>query len=136
MTEPTVSPTFADYEPKPFFCELTGSRGGDTAALARIRNRFAGLDIATLMQRAREAENELFNLGITFTVYSEAEGSIDRAWPFDIIPRTISLKEWRGIERGLVQRVKALNHFIDDVYHGKSRTTLATKSLLRASSLS
>jgi uncharacterized circularly permuted ATP-grasp superfamily protein len=56
-------------------------------------------------------------MGITFTVYNESEGTIDRAWPFDIIPRIIDKKEWVSIEAGLKQRVKALNLFIDDLYH-------------------
>lgn len=56
-------------------------------------------------------------MGITFTVYSEEEGSIDRAWPFDIIPRIIDKNEWNQIELGLKQRVHALNLFIDDLYH-------------------
>lgn len=56
-------------------------------------------------------------MGISFTVYTEEEGSIDRAWPFDIIPRVIPRSEWRQIEKGLKQRVKALNLFIDDLYH-------------------
>ena len=54
-------------------------------------------------------------MGISFTVYSE-EGNIDRAWPFDIIPRTIDAREWRVIEKGLKQRLTALNLFISDVY--------------------
>ena len=56
-------------------------------------------------------------MGITFTVYHEQDGSIDRAWPLDIIPRTISRKEWQKIEAGLMQRAAALNLFIDDIYH-------------------
>ena len=56
-------------------------------------------------------------MGITFTVYSQQGGSIDRAWPFDIIPRIIAKAEWELIEAGLKQRVQALNLFIDDVYH-------------------
>ena len=56
-------------------------------------------------------------MGITFRVYTEEEGSIDRAWPFDIIPRLIPRKEWDQIEAGLKQRVHALNLFIDDLYH-------------------
>jgi uncharacterized circularly permuted ATP-grasp superfamily protein len=59
-------------------------------------------------------------MGITFTVYSEEEGSIDRAWPFDIIPRIIPGSEWVQVERGLKQRVRALNRFIDDIYHGQN----------------
>ena len=54
-------------------------------------------------------------MGITFTVYSEGQ-NIDRAWPFDIIPRVIPATEWAKIERGLTQRLTALNHFIDDIY--------------------
>lgn len=63
------------------------------------------------------AETAIHVMGITFTVYSEEEGSIDRAWPFDIIPRILDKKEWGQIEKGLKQRVKALNMFIDDLYH-------------------
>jgi len=55
-------------------------------------------------------------MGITFTVYSEGE-NIDRAWPFDIIPRVIPASEWAEIDRGLRQRLTALNMFIDDLYH-------------------
>ena len=55
-------------------------------------------------------------MGITFTVYSDGQG-IDRAWPFDIIPRVIDAAEWRDVEAGLVQRLTALNRFIDDLYN-------------------
>jgi uncharacterized circularly permuted ATP-grasp superfamily protein len=55
-------------------------------------------------------------MGITFTVYSEG-AMIDRAWPFDIVPRIIPANEWRKTEAGLKQRVQALNLFIDDLYH-------------------
>jgi uncharacterized circularly permuted ATP-grasp superfamily protein len=55
-------------------------------------------------------------MGVSFTVYTE-EGNIDRAWPFDIVPRTISAKQWRTTAAGLEQRLKALNLFINDLYH-------------------
>jgi uncharacterized circularly permuted ATP-grasp superfamily protein len=58
-------------------------------------------------------------MGITFTVYSD-KGNIDRAWPFDIIPRLIEYQEWKKIEAGLQQRLKALNYFINDVYNEQS----------------
>jgi uncharacterized circularly permuted ATP-grasp superfamily protein len=59
-------------------------------------------------------------MGITFTVYSEGEeGGIDRTWPFDIIPRIISAREWKRVDAGLKQRVKALNMFIADIYGKK-----------------
>lgn len=66
-------------------------------------------------QRKMAAELAIMEMGITFTVYSD-EGNIDRAWPFDIIPRIIDVKEWQKIEQGLKQRLTALNCFISDVY--------------------
>jgi uncharacterized circularly permuted ATP-grasp superfamily protein len=67
-------------------------------------------------QRVKESEIEILERGITFTVYSDA-GNIDRAWPFDIIPRVIAKREWDRTERGLIQRINALNHFIQDIYN-------------------
>ena len=55
-------------------------------------------------------------MGISFTVYSE-ETNIDREWPFDIIPRTISASDWKNVSKGLAQRLRALNRFIDDIYN-------------------
>ena len=66
-------------------------------------------------RRKVAAELAILEMGISFTVYSD-EGNIDRAWPFDIIPRIISTKEWRAVEKGLKQRLTALNCFIADVY--------------------
>ena len=66
-------------------------------------------------KRKIAAELAIMEMGISFTVYSD-EGNIDRAWPFDIIPRIIDAREWRIIEQGLKQRLTALNCFISDVY--------------------
>ncbi len=65
--------------------------------------------------RKLSAELAIQEMGISFTVYSD-KGNIDRAWPFDIIPRIIDAQEWSRIEEGLKQRLKALNCFISDVY--------------------
>jgi uncharacterized circularly permuted ATP-grasp superfamily protein len=70
-----------------------------------------------IQERQTAAELAIKQMGITFTVYSEQNGSIDRNWPFDIVPRIIPLQEWQKVERGLIQRVQALNLFIDDLYH-------------------
>ncbi len=83
-----------------------------------IRDRLSALSIEELRRRAADAEAELYNLGITFTVYSD-EDAIDRILPFDVIPRVLSASEWRQIESGVVQRVTALNLLLDDVYHGQ-----------------
>jgi len=69
-----------------------------------------------LVDRQEAAELAIASMGISFTVYSE-KGNIDRAWPFDVIPRVISLQEWEKVSEGLVQRLRALNLFIDDLYH-------------------
>jgi uncharacterized circularly permuted ATP-grasp superfamily protein len=106
----------ADGQADPYYCELYGDRGKRIAQLERVRERLKNLDISTLVSRAREAENELFNLGITFTVYSDKD-AIDRILPFDVIPRVLTAGEWQIIETGVVQRVKALNLFLWDIYH-------------------
>lgn len=71
-----------------------------------------------LVARRESVDAAIMAMGITFTVYSDA-GNIDRAWPFDIIPRTLSSKEWARIDAGLKQRLTALNLFIDDLYNGQ-----------------
>jgi uncharacterized circularly permuted ATP-grasp superfamily protein len=68
-----------------------------------------------LLERQQAAELAIRTMGITFTVYSEA-GDIDRAWPFDVIPRVISTGEWADITAGLIQRLTAINLFIGDLY--------------------
>jgi uncharacterized circularly permuted ATP-grasp superfamily protein len=68
-----------------------------------------------LQERQRVAESAIRAMGITFTIAAEG-GNIDRAWPFDVIPRVISTQEWKGIAAGLVQRLTALNLFIADLY--------------------
>jgi len=73
-----------------------------------------GLD--EVRERQRVSDLEILTMGISFTVYSDGE-NIDRAWPFDIIPRLIDGAEWSVVERGLAQRLRALNRFIDDIYN-------------------
>jgi uncharacterized circularly permuted ATP-grasp superfamily protein len=105
----------ADYDRNGFFCELTSLRDGHGEEVAAIRHRLAGVDEAELRRRAADAERELFNLGITFTVYSDKD-AIDRILPFDVIPRIITAREWADLEAGVVQRVQAINLFLQDVY--------------------
>jgi uncharacterized circularly permuted ATP-grasp superfamily protein len=70
---------------------------------------------AELLERQQAAELAIRTMGITFTVYAESV-NVDRAWPFDVIPRVISSQEWATINAGLVQRLTAINLFIDDLY--------------------
>ena len=114
MTERLDDP-FTSYDAGAYFCELT-ARPGDGGAIERIRRRVSSIGLDALRTRAAGAEHDLINLGITFTVYSEAE-AIDRILPFDCLPRIITASEWRRIEAGVKQRVQALNCFLADIYH-------------------
>ena len=99
------------YDPQGFYCEMLGS-----PASAAVRERLSCLSIDALKERAAAANAELYNLGITFTVYSDAK-TIDRILPFDVLPRVLSAAEWRHLESGIVQRITALNLLLDDIYH-------------------
>lgn len=74
------------------------------------------LDVAALQQKDRLAGELFMNQGITFTVYSDNAG-IERIFPFDIIPRIITGLEWDHVEKGIKQRLRALNLFLKDIYN-------------------
>ncbi len=99
-----------------FYDELIDRNGAPRAGARQLANHLAGLSARKLKNRQQEADRAIIEMGISFTVYTEGE-NIDRAWPFDIIPRTIAAAEWQRIDQGLRQRLRALNHFIDDVYN-------------------
>ena len=96
--------------------ELIDDNGEPRAAAAAVVQQLQELGLSELQQRQDLAELDIVGMGITFTVYSDGRG-IDRAWPFDIIPRVIAADEWRRVELGLMQRLRAINAFIDDPYH-------------------
>lgn len=96
--------------------ELLAPDGSPRPAAAALLELLAQLEHSELQERQTLAEIDILTMGITFTVYSDGKG-IDRAWPFDIIPRVIAASEWRRIELGLKQRLRAINAFIDDLYH-------------------
>src|SRR5215467_12808303 len=99
------------YDPQGFYCEMLQS-----AASRVVRERLSRLSIEALKQRAGNANAELYNLGITFTIYSDAK-TIDRVLPFDVIPRILSGGEWQQLETGIIQRITAINLLLDDIYH-------------------
>jgi len=77
---------------------------------------FNQLDVASLQQKEKLAGELFMNQGITFTVYNDDAG-IERIFPFDIIPRVLTGREWKLIEDGLKQRLRALNLFLKDIYN-------------------
>ena len=103
------------YDPADHFDELIAVPGRPRPAAGGLTQYLRALSDVDLADRKAAAELAIVEMGITFTVYSEGQ-NIDRAWPFDIIPRVIPASEWAHIERGLTQRLTALNHFIDDIY--------------------
>lgn len=103
------------YSPGETYDELITPSGKARPGAGKVIQYLKSLSDEELTERREAAELAMQVMGITFTVYSE-EGGIDRVWPFDIIPRIINSREWSRIETGLIQRVKALNMFIADIY--------------------
>lgn len=94
----------------------------DTAAVreqySKVMQFLNQLSIEELNKKEELAKRLFMSQGITFTVYSSGEG-IEKIFPFDIIPRIITAAEWDYIERGIKQRLKALNLFLKDIYHNQ-----------------
>jgi len=95
-----------DYDPGSLFCEMLRPGEAPHHALSLLRERLRNLPVEALRRRAADAERDLLARGITFTVYSDAT-AIDRILPFDLIPRVITAEEWRTLETGVIQRVRA-----------------------------
>ncbi len=107
-----------DYAVPDTWDELITPKGNARQAARGAARYIGALSDMDLLERRDAAELAMRVMGITFTVYSE-EGGIDRTWPFDIIPRIISAREWQHTDAGLKQRVQALNMFIADIYGDK-----------------
>src|ERR1700761_9817891 len=84
----------------------------------RVVDYLQQLPVEELNKKEELAKRLFMSQGITFTVYSSGEG-IEKIFPFDIIPRIITASEWKFIESGIKQRLKALNLFLKDVYHNQ-----------------
>src|SRR4051812_3926609 len=105
-------PLFADYQPLPgtydeFFTEA-GQPRQNMGQLVRALDRLGQREF---QKRQALANSAFLNAGVTFSVYSDERGG-ERVFPFDLIPRVISAEEWDLVERGLAQRVQALNLFL------------------------
>ena len=104
-----------DASPDRFFDEVLSPEGKPRSHYDKMMERFSTFSLEDIRTR-RQIVNIFFrNQGITFTVYGKDEG-IERIFPFDLIPRIIPANEWQSIERGLIQRITALNEFLADIY--------------------
>lgn len=102
-----------------FFDELISSPGNARQPACQLVNYLSSLSEDDINSRKIAADSTIKDMGVSFTVYTEG-GNIDRAWPFDIVPRVISKAQWDKTAAGLKQRLKALNMFIDDLYHDQN----------------
>ena len=101
-----------------FYDEMFQPNGRPRPSAELLMQLVAALPAGELWRRQQAAERILLQLGITFNVYGDAAGA-ERIFPFDIMPRIVSAADWAYIERGLQQRMQALNLFIDDIYHAQ-----------------
>jgi len=108
--------TFDEYDTGGFYDEMFDSEGIPRPGADLVVKRINSLPAEELIRRQRAAERALLHLGITFSVYGDQSGT-ERIFPFDIVPRIVQGDEWETMERGLKQRVHALNLFIHDVYN-------------------
>src|ERR1051325_793938 len=100
------------------FDEMTGAGGDLRPAYEELSRWLKETPPDALEYRRQEAELLFRRIGITFAVYGDAEAQ-ERLIPFDVIPRIFSGHEWTLLEKGLRQRVRALNMFLRDIYHGR-----------------
>jgi uncharacterized circularly permuted ATP-grasp superfamily protein len=107
---------FDTYQTAGFYDEMFDSDGRPRPRAELLARRLMSLSDGELERRQKAADLALLNMGITFNVYGHEAGT-EKVWPFDIVPRILDALEWERIERGLKQRIHALNLFIDDVYN-------------------
>lgn len=99
-----------------YFDEMTGHDGTPRAPYGDYCKWFAGENNARLLEKSEEAEALFRLIGVTFNVYGDPDAT-ERLIPFDLVPRIIAAREWAVLERGIEQRVRALNAFLHDIYH-------------------
>ncbi len=115
-TSQTAASLFAHYELDTSFDEMFAPGHKPRDAYRLLFDRLLELPAAEWRHRQQAADRAFLNQGVTFTVYGNDEGT-ERIFPYDILPRIITGAEWSVVERGLAQRLLALNLFLKDIYH-------------------
>jgi uncharacterized circularly permuted ATP-grasp superfamily protein len=116
ITQPTLQPPLSAYELGGCYDEMFDGDGTPRAHYQALYQTLLELPPEELRRRQQAADLSFLHQGITFTVYGDKEGT-ERVFPYDLLPRIITSAEWRTIERGLEQRIRALNMFLSDIYH-------------------
>ena len=109
-------PPFTSYQMSRAYDEMFDADGKPRAHYDALYQRLLDLPVEELKRRQQTADRSFLNQGITFTVYGRDEGT-ERIFPYDLVPRIIAGREWAILERGLAQRITALNLFLEDIYH-------------------
>jgi len=107
---------FENYQPEAFFDEMFTPDGQVRPHYRAILARIQQLSVDAFEQKRQTVDLSFLRQGITFTVYNDEEGT-EKIFPFDLVPRIIPNSEWEVLERGLTQRIQALNLFLKDIYH-------------------
>lgn len=107
------------YNPGGFFDEMFDGDGLVRPHYAHLAKSFDSLSVGELDRLGRMRDAIFRTSGITFTVHDDEGGDTERTFPMDLVPRIVDAAEWQQLERGLVQRVAALNLFLDDLYVGR-----------------
>lgn len=107
---------FNSYQTDGFYDEMFDAEGKPRPEARLLLETLESLEDGQLLRSQSAAERLLLQMGITFNVYGDSAGT-EKIFPFDLIPRIVRADEWEWIERGLQQRIRALNLFIDDIYH-------------------
>src|SRR5215218_7968879 len=107
---------FENYHFDGLFDEMFEGGGQPRQHYAAVMARLKALGPAAFAKRVRMADVTFRNQGITFNVYKDGAG-VEKIFPFDLVPRSVPAREWDVIERGLTQRITALNYFCRDIYH-------------------
>ncbi|TFG71771.1 MAG: circularly permuted type 2 ATP-grasp protein, partial [Flavobacteriales bacterium] len=110
---------FSSYQRNPsLFDEIFDKKGDVKAVYQKLFDLYGAHSIKDYVKLNEKAKSSFFNQGITFQVYGGKENQ-EKIFPFDLFPRIIDSEEWDIIERGAIQRSKALNLFLWDIYHDK-----------------
>ncbi len=111
------SSLLADYQVNGLFDEMFGNNDGGTLGhYEKLHSAFSGLAKEDFNTKRQAVDLAFLRQGVTFNVYGDSRGA-ERIFPFDLVPRIIPAREWEHLERGLVQRITALNLFLHDIYH-------------------
>jgi uncharacterized circularly permuted ATP-grasp superfamily protein len=112
----TPGDLFAGYDLSQAYDEMFESSKRPRPCCGSLHEDLCAASVAELRQYQTDADRAFLTQGITFTVYGDQQGT-ERIFPYDLVPRIVTAAEWERLERGLAQRLTAINLFLEDVYH-------------------